>query len=103
MIRRPPRSTLFPYTTLFRSVKEFVMRPSRFLTTIFLSLIMLVGSSSTAQTFTTLLNFNGTNGSGPYLTSLIQGADGNLYGVTFEGGTSTFCKDLSGCGTIYRM
>src|SRR3712207_8077608 len=23
MIRRPPRSTLFPYTTLFRSVKDF--------------------------------------------------------------------------------
>src|SRR3989454_758072 len=23
MIRRPPRSTLFPYTTLFRSVKRF--------------------------------------------------------------------------------
>src|SRR2546425_11873202 len=23
MIRRPPRSTLFPYTTLFRSHKEF--------------------------------------------------------------------------------
>src|SRR2546421_9575357 len=24
MIRRPPRSTLFPYTTLFRSVPEFI-------------------------------------------------------------------------------
>src|SRR5689334_24821584 len=24
MIRRPPRSTLFPYTTLFRSGREFV-------------------------------------------------------------------------------
>src|SRR2546426_1298939 len=24
MIRRPPRSTLFPYTTLFRSVEEFL-------------------------------------------------------------------------------
>src|SRR5256886_13230463 len=24
MIRRPPRSTLFPYTTLFRSVREIV-------------------------------------------------------------------------------
>src|SRR4051794_41630207 len=24
MIRRPPRSTLFPYTTLFRSVKDFL-------------------------------------------------------------------------------
>src|SRR5256885_10067329 len=23
MIRRPPRSTLFPYTTLFRSIMEF--------------------------------------------------------------------------------
>src|SRR3712207_7513865 len=26
MIRRPPRSTLFPYTTLFRSVEEPVER-----------------------------------------------------------------------------
>src|SRR2546426_5944809 len=24
MIRRPPRSTLFPYTTLFRSVRSFL-------------------------------------------------------------------------------
>src|SRR5258705_8048894 len=29
MIRRPPRSTLFPYTTLFRSLKEdeFMAKP----------------------------------------------------------------------------
>src|SRR5436189_2472240 len=26
MIRRPPRSTLFPYTTLFRSPSNFVVR-----------------------------------------------------------------------------
>src|SRR5258708_18162709 len=26
MIRRPPRSTLFPYTTLFRSVRALVRR-----------------------------------------------------------------------------
>src|SRR5258708_21917915 len=26
MIRRPPRSTLFPYTTLFRSVSELITR-----------------------------------------------------------------------------
>src|SRR5690242_20757833 len=25
MIRRPPRSTLFPYTTLFRSIQDHVM------------------------------------------------------------------------------
>src|SRR2546430_11567291 len=28
MIRRPPRSTLFPYTTLFRSQLERIARPS---------------------------------------------------------------------------
>src|SRR3712207_7262321 len=27
MIRRPPRSTLFPYTTLFRSMVEAAVRP----------------------------------------------------------------------------
>src|SRR3712207_7504350 len=27
MIRRPPRSTLFPYTTLFRSRQVFVVAP----------------------------------------------------------------------------
>src|SRR2546426_6682875 len=29
MIRRPPRSTLFPYTTLFRSVPQGFVRPQR--------------------------------------------------------------------------
>src|SRR3712207_7763435 len=28
MIRRPPRSTLFPYTTLFRSISEDLPMPS---------------------------------------------------------------------------
>src|SRR2546427_3696437 len=28
MIRRPPRSTLFPYTTLFRSERPFMRVPS---------------------------------------------------------------------------
>src|SRR5438034_5588170 len=29
MIRRPPRSTLFPYTTLFRSLRTRAARPLR--------------------------------------------------------------------------
>src|SRR2546422_5012999 len=29
MIRRPPRSTLFPYTTLFRSVVQVLAEPAR--------------------------------------------------------------------------
>src|SRR3712207_8114614 len=31
MIRRPPRSTLFPYTTLFRSLEERVLTASAML------------------------------------------------------------------------
>ena len=31
MIRRPPRSTLFPYTTLFRSGPFWCLKPSSFL------------------------------------------------------------------------
>src|SRR3712207_8671995 len=35
MIRRPPRSTLFPYTTLFRSLRQmFPMQTNRTLTDI---------------------------------------------------------------------
>src|SRR3712207_7751327 len=30
MIRRPPRSTLFPYTTLFRSQESLVLGPAAF-------------------------------------------------------------------------
>src|SRR2546428_3645798 len=30
MIRRPPRSTLFPYTTLFRSLSRLALADSRF-------------------------------------------------------------------------
>src|SRR5260370_34208268 len=29
MIRRPPRSTLFPYTTLFRSSSHMTLHPAR--------------------------------------------------------------------------
>src|SRR3712207_8548214 len=29
MIRRPPRSTLFPYTTLFRSLERLYLEPQR--------------------------------------------------------------------------
>src|SRR3712207_7323378 len=44
MIRRPPRSTLFPYTTLFRSDKSsrFTIRKRGFLFTLFLLCIFFL-------------------------------------------------------------
>jgi uncharacterized repeat protein (TIGR03803 family) len=41
-----------------------------------------------AQTFTTLLNFDGTNGARPYYGFLVQGVDGSFYGTTVYGGAN---------------
>src|SRR2546426_7938405 len=62
MIRRPPRSTLFPYTTLFRSIFRI----------------------SSAGTLTNLLSLSTAIGYG--FVYLVRAADGNLYGTAAQGG-----------------
>jgi len=58
---------------------------------------------STAQTFTSLLSFNSTDGDRPLNGSLVQGADGNLYGTTDLGGVSSNCTHDGGCGTVFEI
>src|SRR5256885_7819109 len=41
MIRRPPRSTLFPYTTLFRSFRSIVAKPDNVPITIMVLSVMV--------------------------------------------------------------
>src|SRR3712207_7738987 len=46
MIRRPPRSTLFPYTTLFRSWQKFDVAFGRFfVNSAMVSLLTVVGNA----------------------------------------------------------
>src|SRR5580692_1610353 len=52
--------------------------------------------ASPAQTFTTLVNFNYTDGMNPYTMSLVQGTDGNLYGITEFGGANSL-------GTVFKV
>jgi uncharacterized repeat protein (TIGR03803 family) len=63
-------------------------------------LVLLVFSAmasvSSAQTFTTLHSFDGSDGATPTFPSLTQGLDGNLYGTTVGGGTQ-------GQGTIFDI
>jgi uncharacterized repeat protein (TIGR03803 family) len=66
------------------------------------AIMMLAAAiAAPAQIFTTLVNFDGTDGAAPYLMSLVQGTDGNLYGTTTQGGNSSTC--LAGCGTVFKM
>ena len=51
---------------------------------------------SPAQTLTTLVNFDGTNGDTPEYSSLAKGSDGNFYGVTYQGGANNL-------GTIFKV
>ena len=57
------------------------------------TLVVLVFSAATeiaspAQTFKTLVGFDGINGRMPEYMSLVQGYDGNLYGTTISGGAN---------------
>ncbi len=56
-----------------------------------------------AGVLTTVLSFSGVNGSNPFFGSLIQGGDGNLYGMTLSGGANEGCGTGVGCGTVFRM
>src|SRR6202521_5902280 len=55
-----------------------------------------MATASPAQTFKTLVNFDGTNGATPVYTSLIQGTDGDFYGTTIGGGPNN-------AGTVFKI
>jgi len=59
-------------------------------------LAILLAVALSAQTFTSLASFAGSNGSGPLFMSLAQATDGNFYGTTATGGAN-------GWGTIFQM
>src|SRR5580698_9886551 len=61
-----------------------------------LFLVVTTAISLPAQTFTSLVSFNGDNGAFPASMSLVQGTDGNLYGTAPSGGAN------SG-GTVFKM
>jgi uncharacterized repeat protein (TIGR03803 family) len=58
---------------------------------------------SPSGTYTNLYSFVGPPSDGYQPTAgLVQGSDGNFYGTTYEGGTSTNCDGV-GCGTFFRI
>jgi uncharacterized repeat protein (TIGR03803 family) len=81
-------------------MKDNMGRPVTFreLCAIF-SICLATAIASPAQTFTTLVSFNGSNGSNPGSGPLSQGKDGNFYGTTREGGSGAY----GGSGTVFKI
>lgn len=69
-----------------------------------LGLILLLTSSSEAQTFTVLHQFSGgTDGENPQ-AGVVRDAAGNLYGTTLLGGSSDNCLFIGpGCGAVFKI
>ncbi|HKS75635.1 MAG TPA: choice-of-anchor tandem repeat GloVer-containing protein [Terriglobales bacterium] len=67
----------------------------RMVVLVFLWLCVLTAIASPAQSFRTLVNFDGTHGANPYAT-LVQGLDGNFYGITEFGGPIS-------AGTVFKI
>jgi uncharacterized repeat protein (TIGR03803 family) len=61
-----------------------------------LAIVSILSGSMIAQTFKTIVTFNGTNGAAPSEMSLIQGVDGKLFGTTLRGGVNDY-------GTIFSL
>jgi uncharacterized repeat protein (TIGR03803 family) len=59
-----------------------------------------------AQTFTSMVSFDVTNGANPQWGPLVQGPDGNLYGTTSGGGVYSggcFRSPDGYCGTVFKI
>jgi uncharacterized repeat protein (TIGR03803 family) len=87
----------FPFL-LKRGTRAFIWRQIGLWRTISIALVFCaaVAVTSSAKTFTTLVSFDGANGSSPQYVSLVQGLDGNFYGTTLEGGAN-------GHGTVLKI
>jgi uncharacterized repeat protein (TIGR03803 family) len=87
-----------PLPALSRHTAESGQSISRFFTQGFVAgvLACLLTPLASAQTFTSLLSFTGSNGASPFMAVLTQGVDGNLYGTSSAGGAH-------GKGTIFKI
>lgn len=74
----------------------------------FFLLCIVLTIPSQAQTLTTLVSFDSTDGANPYWGSMVQGKNGEFYGTTFNGGAngqgSVFSVSTSGeLTTLYNF
>lgn len=53
--------------------------------------------------YTMLYKFSGGKDGGAPYSGVVGDASGNLYGTTFNGGSSTGCSGNAGCGVVFKL
>src|SRR5215831_10160160 len=66
---------------------------------VFLAFILI--SAASAQTLTVLYSFTGKQDGSAPSAELVLGKNGNLYGTTSSGGSTSNCQ--YGCGTVFEV
>ncbi len=81
-----------------RTIERGCVRKLNVSTLLLVTIILFAGNAipSSAQTLTTLHNFTGPEGDGPYYAPLVLGRDGNYYGTTYLGGANS-------SGNVFKM
>jgi uncharacterized repeat protein (TIGR03803 family) len=80
------------------SVRKTGMAQMAFMVFVFCAVTAI---ATPAQTVSTVYTFSGPDGELPQ--GLIQGTDGNYYGVTFYGGANSSCPGGANCGTAFKI
>src|SRR3712207_9541911 len=80
MIRRPPRSTLFPYTTLFRSTEASASSQVSYINTLTQQGVDVIATSA--------------NDPNAICSALDQARAADIKVVTYDSDTSPECRDL---------
>ena len=81
-----------------RTIERGCVRKLNLSILLLVTIILFAGNAipSSAQTLTTLHNFTGPEGDGPYYAPLVLGRDGNYYGTTYLGGANS-------SGNVFKM
>src|SRR5579862_6951456 len=80
-----------------RAPERLVSMSRVYRTWLFAALILGTALGTSAQTFSTVFDFDETDGATPYYVLLAQGRDGSFYGTTEEGGGE------GAFGTLFRV
>ena len=77
------------------------MRKSAFGKLVCTMALCLAAMAARAQTFNSIVNFEGNDGRTPFVEALVQGTDGNFYGTTVNGGK--YGEATLGYGAIFKV